>query len=102
MADLEQRVTAVEARSEKVLQLLQQAVSAIFSQRQRLDELEGRLRAHTLLTATVLQLAHRLDPEGFENILALLEQSKKELERSNEDQAVVNELRQILGTLRSF
>jgi hypothetical protein len=101
MADLEQRVAILEARNEKVLQLLQQAVSALFTQRQRIDELEGRLKAHTLLTGSVLQMAQRSDPEGYATILAMLERAESDLDRSEEDEAVVRELREVLHALRA-
>jgi hypothetical protein len=101
MADLEQRVAILEARNEKVLQLLQQAVGALFTQRQRIDELEGRLKAHTLLTGSVLQMAQRSDPEGYATIVAMLERAESDLDRSEEDEAVVRELREVLHALRA-
>jgi hypothetical protein len=101
MADVEERLATLEARSEKVLHLLQQAVNGLFAQRQRIEDLEGRLKAHTLVTTTVLQLAHRSDPEAFNTILALLELSENDLARAKEDKAAIRELREILGTLRA-
>jgi hypothetical protein len=101
MEDVDARLAAVEKRSESVLQLLQQAVSALFSQRERIDALEGRLKAHTVVTAAILQLARRSDPETFSAIMALLEMSERDLERTQEDAAAVSELREILAVLRA-
>jgi hypothetical protein len=101
MSDLEPRVSAVESRSEKVLQLLQQAVAALFQQRERIDSLEGRLRAQTVVIGTMLQVAHRRDPEGFETVVALLEMSERDLPRQKEDEPALRELRDILAMLRA-
>jgi hypothetical protein len=101
MDELDARLAAVEKRNESVLQLLQQAVSALFSQRERIDGLEGRLKAHTVVTAAILQLARRSDPDTFASVVALLEMSERDLERTQEDEAAARELREILAVLRA-
>jgi hypothetical protein len=102
MDPLEERVSTLEERSDKILQLLQQAVNTFFALRERIDDLEGRLRAHTLITTAVLQLSGRSDPEGFRTILSLLELTERDIERGQENEATIRELREILRTLRTI
>src|SRR4051794_10344951 len=102
MDELESRLSAVEERTARSIELMQQCVSAVIGLQERGKELEGRLTAQTLVTTTVLQMASRSDPEGFNQIRTLLEMTERDLNRANEDDAAVRELREILGTLRAF
>jgi hypothetical protein len=102
MTELETRMSAVETRSEKALQLLQQAVTALFQQRERIEVLEGRLKAQTLVVSAMLQLGSRSDPEGFETLLTLLELTERDLARKKEDEPAIRELREILDMLRAI
>jgi hypothetical protein len=72
MPDLEDRVPEIEIQNGRVLELLQQSVTAVFTLREQIYQLEGRLKAQSLLSTAVLQLTSRSDPLGFQRILAML------------------------------
>ena len=102
MPALENRMLEIETQSGRLLELLQQSITAVFTLQEQIDQLEGRLRAQSLLTTAVLQLASRSDPPGFQRILAMLEMTELDLTRAKEDEAARRELSEVLAILRAF
>ena len=102
MPALEDRMLEIETQSGRLLELLQQSITAVSTLQEQIDQLEGRLRAQSLLTTAVLQLASRSDAPGFQRILAMLEMTELDLTRAKEDEPARQELSEVLAILRAF
>jgi hypothetical protein len=100
MHDEEPSAAALEAKFATVFGLLQHVADALLSQKQRVEDVEARLLAQRILTASALKLFRDAAPEGFGRVLALLERSHDDLAREGTDATALKELQDILAMLR--
>jgi len=100
-SDAVERIEALEQQMAGVFRLLQSVADVLIEQKQRVEEEQGRLNAHMVLTCSVLHGYGRIAPDIASELLALLERSEQDFVRSDGHQATVRELRGILDALRA-
>jgi hypothetical protein len=100
MDESTERIEAIEDRIAALYGLMKHVADALAVQRSRIDEEHGRLRAHALVTAAMLQGFGRLAPAPALEIIALLERSTRHLAGVAAHEATVQELREIVNALK--
>jgi hypothetical protein len=96
-----ERIDEIEVKLGAAFDLLQKVADALRFHHDQIEETRARLHAHIVLTGSLLVGLKQAAPEAAQTIVHLLEQSERDLDRSNVHEATVQELRDILTAFRS-